>query len=126
MIPKVSNSDILQAFIQEVPEAQRPAVERNYATHADRLRVHAELKALWQENLGHLFECPQDNDLFTFLKMAKWEMELIGMAVEDLRSRAKHPFEQGREHDHAMRHFSSALIRRIRSRYGPAPERMAA
>ena len=121
-VPKVSNSDILQAFISEVPEHQRPAVQRN---HAERMKVYAEFKALWDENLGHLFERPCDADMFTFLKMARWDLQLIRLAIEDLACRAKHPFEVGREHEHAMRHFSSALTRRVRGKYGP-PEWKAA
>jgi hypothetical protein len=121
MIPKVSNTDILRAFLEDVPAAEQRELQRKYVTHDDRRRVHAEFKQMWIDELGQVFECPSDDDLFTFLKISKWDMQLIGMAVEDLRARAKHPFDPARPHEHAMKHFSAALIRRVRSRYGPPP-----
>jgi hypothetical protein len=58
--------------------------------------------------------------------MSKWDMPLIRMAVEDLRARAKYPFSSGREHEHAMRHFSAALIRRVSGKYGMPQDKRAA
>jgi hypothetical protein len=68
-VPKVTTSDFLRVFLQEVPAPERQGLNRQYTTHADRQRVHAEFKSLWKSGLGDLFECPSDNDLFTFLNV---------------------------------------------------------
>jgi len=126
MIPKVSTSDYLREFLEQVPAAQHPAVARNYATHTDRLELLGQFKACWHEHLGHLFECPSDGQLFKWLKISKWDFQIVVHAVEDLRSRAKHPMDAEDPYRHALNHYSASLVRRMRGKYGPPPERKAA
>jgi hypothetical protein len=125
-IPKVTNNDILRAFLQEVPAAEQAAFQRNYTTHADRLRVHSEFRQMWINELGQLFETPDDDQLFKWLKISKWDLVLLKMAVEDLAKRAKHGMDAQDPHGHAVRHFTSALVRRLRGKYGPPPLKRAA
>jgi hypothetical protein len=125
-IPKVSNTEILSAFLEGVPARHRHELQRQYVTHTDRLRVHAEFKQLWINELGTLFETPGDNQFFKWLSISKWDLALLKMAIEDLASRAKHGMDAHDPYGHCLRHFTSALVRRVRGKYGAPPERKAA
>ena len=125
-IPKISTGDYLRDFLQEVPASEHPAVQRQYETHEDRLRLLAQFKQIWNEQLGHLFEVPDDDQLFRWFKISKWDFQLLCMSIEDLQSRSEHPMGPHDVYGHAIRHFSASLVRRVRGRYGLPPERKEA
>jgi hypothetical protein len=109
-VPRVSRDDISRAFISD-------------EGHMERLEIVATFKQRWQVHLGYLFEVPSDNQIFTWAKIAKWDTTLLAASIEDLRCRAKHPMDS---YEHGLRHFSAALIRRMRGKYGMPPEKAAA
>src|SRR6266404_4382145 len=98
-MPKVSSDDISRAFVPD-------------EGHAERLEIVATFKERWQDHLGHLFEVPTDDQIFMWAKIAKWDTKILAASIEDLHCRAKHPMRPDNPYDHAMRHFSAAVIRR--------------
>jgi hypothetical protein len=124
-IPKVSQSDILQAFDVITPK-QLERQQRRQAERDDRLKLLAEFQTLWQEHLSHLVELPSDQQIFTWFKIAKYDWALLSATIENLRARSKHPFDPSDPYSHAMGYYSSCLIRRMRAKYGPPPARKAA
>jgi len=75
-IPKVSQSDILQAFDVATPK-QLERQQRRQAYRDERLKLLDEFQTMWQEELGHLVEVPSDQQIFTWFKIAKYDMTLL-------------------------------------------------
>jgi hypothetical protein len=126
-IPKVTAIDYLTAFT-DGDESNQPQTrrQRRLANHKDALRLLAEFKECWQAHLGDLFEVPTDNQIFKWFQIAKWDFLLLTASIEDLRCRAKHGTDPHNPYGHCLWHFTSALVRRMRGKYGMPPEKAAA
>ena len=97
--PKISNADLRAAF------GTRPKP-------VDKFRE------LWQTELGEVFECPGAKQIQIWLQMAGRDFEILIGAMQDLASRARSPMNEHDPYSHGLRHFSAALIRRTRAKYG--------
>jgi len=90
-----------------------------------------QFRELWRDELGHLFECPRDEQLTTWLVMAGCDFQIVRESVADLLDRAqwKTPLNPDDQWGHAIAHFSARLIHKTKSRYGrvrPTQQREAA
>ena len=72
----------------------------------------------WNFELGALFECPSRKQLTLWLKISGWDFALLEECIADLWSRARSPLSPEDPYGHALRHFSAALIRKTRAKYG--------
>jgi len=126
-VPKVTTTDYLNACT-DGDESNQPQTrhQRRLANHKDALRLLAEFKECWQVHLGDLFEIPTDRQIFKWFQIAKWDFLLLAASIQDLRCRAKHGMDTHNPYAHCLRHFTSALVRRMRGKYGPPPQREAA
>jgi len=84
-------------------------------THSQRLEFCAHFEILWQTELGEFFETPEHNWCFQWFRLAGWDWDLLADAVADLRGRCNRPFAS---YEHAMRQFSSTLIKLTKAKYG--------
>jgi hypothetical protein len=113
-VPIVSDRDIAAAFRDGEPTRS----ERRIAEHADKLKLLTPFKDSWQKNLGSLFECPCDAQLFMWRKMAGFDAEILEQCTLDLRRRAQQgKFNALDPYEHALRHFSAKLIYLTRGKY---------
>lgn len=118
-VPTVSAKDIHQAFGADSKSAKHRQV---------RLELEEEFIELWNAELGHLFECPDRNQIKTWMRMCGWDFTLLDESIADLRNRAQSPMNPGDPYAHGLRHFSASLIRKTRAKYGvvrPTEQRAA-
>jgi len=112
-IPRITDHDIAAAF-------------------GRRQNSVGKFRDIWEDSLGHLFECPGSKQLKTWLQLCGYDWEILAASISDLRSRtASHPPLATYEdpYEYAIRYFSAALIRRTRQKYGhvrPTQQREAA
>ncbi len=118
-IPRVTHDEILNYF------TDGEYLERRQA-HEERLEVLAQFKASWLTALGDAVELPPDTQMWKWISMSKWDISLLVHSLEDLRCRVKHGLDVRDPYGHAIRHFSAALARRVRGKYGPPTARKAA
>jgi len=117
--PKVTSAEFLDYFTDGQYQARRQA-------HADRTEVLAQFKASWQTALGDAVALPPDSQMWKWISMSKWDINLLVHSLEDLCCRVRHGLDPRNPHQHALRHFSAALVRRVRGKYGMPPQRRAA
>jgi hypothetical protein len=90
------------------------------------MELLVQFKECWQTALGDLIELPPDTQFFKWFSISKWDFQLLVMAIEDLRCRVKFGLDVHDPYGHALRHFTAALVRRVRGKYGPPPAQRAA
>jgi hypothetical protein len=71
----------------------------------------------WQTHVGNVCECPTDEQILRWYKMAKWDFALLAASIEDLKCRAKHPMNPVDPYGHCIKHVSAAIIRRACAKY---------
>jgi hypothetical protein len=118
-IPKVTTDEFLDYFTDGQYQQRRQA-------HEDRLELLAQFKASWQTALGDAVELPPDTQMWKWISMSKWDISLLVHSLEDLRCRFRHGLDPRNPYQHALRHFSAALVRRVRGKYGMPQEKRAA
>jgi hypothetical protein len=120
----VTSNDISRAFRED----GRTRYERRMAAHQERLLVVRNFEEQWNTTLGHLFECPDRDQIFTWLRMVGWDDQILCECIEDLRCRTNSlpgldPIDP---YNHGLKHFSAALIRKTRAKYGHIRPKVAA
>ena len=123
--PKVSAIDYLTAFT-DPEQAHSEQQTRRQANHQERMRLLAQFQECWATNLGTVCEVPSDEQIFKWFKIGKWDFLLLSASIEDLRCRSKYGMDRTDPYGHCLRHFTSALVRRLRGKYGPPPQKRAA
>jgi hypothetical protein len=124
-VREVTDRDIAAAFYEATPrQVQRQ--QRKQAMQDARLKMLEEFKTCWQEHLAYLVCIPDDEQILLWLRIAKYDWPILSATIENLRARAKHPFDPGDGYSHALGFFSAALIRRMKAKFGPPPERQVA
>ena len=120
--PRVTEIDILRAFVDgdEQPQTRR---QRRLAQHADRAGLLARFKEHWAIHVGNVCSCPSDSQIFRWMKIGRLDMLLLLASIEDLGSRAKYGMDPYHPYKHCLNHYTAALIRRVRGKFG---ERKAA